>query len=198
MEINDSFKVYKEAVDVLNNCKVPYVVGGGIAVMAYGRRRVTKDIDLYIMPGDEMIALNALKNAGFDIDPMPEVHWLAKAFKNGLTIDFIIENVGGIKTTPETIKHGVYKKIGGYTFFTMSPEDLIIRKIMAMRSDRNDWYDCISVLSTTYETFNWEYFLKLVGYNYERALSFLLYVKTDKEHIIPIPRWVIKTLIQKI
>ena len=182
MDKEDSFVIYKEAIDVLEKSGIPYVVGGGIAVMAFGRTRNTKDIDLYIEPHLRLVALNALKEAGFETDPMLDVSWLAKAFKCGIMIDFILENVGGIITTPETIGRGKYRSINGYRMHIMAPEDLIIRKIMAMRSDRNDW----------------DYYIRLSDYGIERSLAFLLFASTDLEHVVPVPKWVIKALAEKL
>jgi predicted nucleotidyltransferase len=187
MGSKDNFKIYREAVEVLESAGIPYVVGGGIAIMAYGRTRDTKDIDLYILDQDRDRALQALASAGFEVDPMPGVHWLCKGFKKGITVDFIMENVGGMHTNEETLLHGYWTVINGVRMHVMSPEDLIVRKIMAMRSDRNDWFDCISVLSSTYEKFDWDYFMKVASVSYERALSFLTYVRSDREHIVPVP-----------
>ena len=102
MGSSDSFKIYREAVEVLENASIPYIVGGGIAIMAYGRTRDTKDIDLYILDKDRNRALQALASAKFEVDYMPDVHWLCKGFKNGITVDFIMENVGGMHTSEET------------------------------------------------------------------------------------------------
>ncbi|WP_424356833.1 nucleotidyltransferase [Methanocella sp. MCL-LM] len=185
---DNNFRIYREAAAVMEANNVPYVVGGGIAVMAFGRLRDTKDIDFYILADHQDLALHHLANAGYEVDHMRDVGWLAKAFKEGLTIDFILENVGGLQTDQETLSRGTRRMIGKYEFTIMSPEDLIIRKIMAMRSDRNDWFDCISVLSRSYMYFDWDYYYRLAKrVNLERALSFLLYVRSDREHVVPVP-----------
>jgi hypothetical protein len=99
----------------------------------------------------------------------------------------------------ETLDRGVRRMIGKYDFMVMSPEDLIIRKIMAMRSDRNDWFDCISVLSRTYQSFDWDYFIRLARrVSVERALSFLLYVRSDREHIVPVPDSIIARMAENL
>lgn len=193
-----SFEVYKEAVEVLEKAGIGYVVGGGIAIMAYGRTRDTKDIDLYILDDDRDKALQALADAGFEVDPMPGVNWLCKGYKEGIMIDFIMENVGGMHTDEETLLHGYWTVINGVRMHIMSPEDLIVRKILAMRSDRNDWFDCISVLSSTYEKFDWDYFMKVSSVDYERALSFVTYVRSDREHIVPVPYRAVAELFKRV
>ena len=198
MSIEEHFVTYKEATDALERGNVPYVIGGGIAVAAYGRKRATKDIDLYVKPGDRMNAMEALKKAGFDTNPMLDVHWLCKAYKNGVPIDFIMENIGKIFTTDETIAHARRITLYGYPVMVMAPEDLVLRKILAMRCYRDDWYDCIAVLSNTYANFDWDYFLKLIANFPEKALAFVLFVKTDWDHVIPIPGRVVEHLIKSV
>lgn len=197
MMLKDDFIVYKEAIDALDESRILYMVGGGIAVAAYGRKRATKDIDLYIKPEDLRRALEALRKAGFEINPMTDVKWLSKAYKDGIPIDFILENIGGIVMTDETMERGRYMSVSGCRMLIMSPEDLVFRKVLAMRCRRDDWYDCIAVLSNTYQAFDWDYFLKLVEDFTERALSFVLFIKTDWDHVIPVPQRVVSTLLRR-
>jgi predicted nucleotidyltransferase len=191
------FAIYRETIDTLERAGVPYVVGGGIAVAAYGRKRATKDIDLYVKPEDTKRALDTLQDAGFEINPMEDVKWLAKGYKGGIPVDFILENIGGVVATDETIERGRHMCVSGCRMFIMSPEDLVFRKVLAMRCMRDDWYDCIAVLSNTYQTFDWNYFLRLVESFTERALSFVLFVKTDWDHVIPVPPNVVSTLLKR-
>jgi predicted nucleotidyltransferase len=195
--VRNDFRIYKETLDALESAGVPYVVGGGIAVAAYGRKRATKDIDLYVKPEDTMRALEALAKAGFETNPMMDVKWLAKAYKDGVPVDFILENIGGIVATDETLERGRHMQVYGCRMNVMSPEDLVFRKMLAMRCLRDDWYDCIAVLSNTYQAFDWDYFLKLVDGFTERAISFIMYIRTDWDHVIPVPQQVVSTLLRR-
>jgi predicted nucleotidyltransferase len=198
MPSNLDFIIYMESLNALEKAGIPCVVGGGIAVAAYGRKRATKDIDLYIMPQDAIPALEALEKVGFEIYPMPDVWWLSKAYKKGVPIDFILENIGGVVADQETMRRCRRRCVEGYEMPIMSPEDLVFRKVLAMRCLRDDWYDCIAVLSNTYQAFDWDYFLRLMEDFPERALSFVLFVKTDWDHVIPVPRSAITTLLSRI
>jgi predicted nucleotidyltransferase len=198
MPSKKDFSIYMEAIGALKNAGIPCVVGGGIAVAAYGRKRATKDIDLYVMPQDAGPSLDALERVGFEVNPMPDVKWLSKAYKGGVPVDFILENIGSIVSDEETMRRCQHRPIDGYVMPIMSPEDLVFRKVLAMRSMRDDWYDCIAVLSNTYHTFDWDYFLKLSRSFSERALSFVLFVKTDWDHAIPVPQYVISALAGRI
>lgn len=165
---------------------------------AYGRKRATKDIDLYIRPEDRMPAMQALWEAGFDTNPMLDVYWLCKAYKDSVPIDFIMENIGGIVATDETMEHARQMNLFGYDVIVMAPEDLVLRKMLAMRCYRDDWYDCIAVMSNTYKNFDWDYFLRLVDAFPERALAFIMFIKTDWDHVIPIPDYVVQDLIKRV
>lgn len=198
MPSNEDFSVYLEAIGALKSAGIPCVVGGGIAVAAYGRKRATKDIDLYVKPEDAAPSLEALQNAGFETNPMLDVKWLSKAYRNGVQVDFILENIGGVVATDETMARCQRRRVEGYMMPVMSPEDLVWRKVQAMRCMRDDWYDCIAVLSNTYHAFDWGYFLRLAGEYAERALSFVLYVRTDWDHVIPVPDGVVRSLIERL
>ena len=196
--MRNDFTIYQKTLDILEEAGVPYVVGGGIAVAAYGRKRATKDIDLYVKPGDTMRALEALGRAGFEVNPMMDVKWLAKAYKDGIPVDFILENIGGIIVTDQTLERGRYMCVSGCRMCVMSPEDLVFRKMLAMRCLRDDWYDCIAVLSNTYMAFDWDYFLRLAEDFTERALAFIMFIRTDWDHVIPVPQRVVSTLLSRI
>src|SRR5512141_2835005 len=85
------FEVFKQGAMALDRGHVPYVVGGGIAVWAYGRKRWTKDIDLFVKPEDAGRALDALAVAGFRTE-MTDPIWLYKAFKRDVLVDIIFRS----------------------------------------------------------------------------------------------------------
>ncbi|MHB9092218.1 MAG: nucleotidyltransferase, partial [Chloroflexota bacterium] len=124
------FEVFKQGAMALDQGHVPYVVGGGIAVWAYGRRRWTKDIDLFVKPEDAGRALDALATAGFRTE-MTDPIWLYKAFKRDVLVDIIFRSKADIFLDDEGIARSVEREVGGlgYTFRFMAPEDLVIRKI---------------------------------------------------------------------
>jgi hypothetical protein len=60
-------KDFKEFIELLNDCKVRYLVVGGYAVALHGHPRYTKDLDVWIelSPVNANNILNALKKFGF-------------------------------------------------------------------------------------------------------------------------------------
>lgn len=183
-----------EACRILTEAGIPNMVGGGIAVWAYGRRRYTKDMDLFIPPRVPLMALDALGKAGFHTRET-DASWLYKAIKQDVLIDLIVWTTGNIRVNDATFARTRSAQIDGHTFTLMGPEDVLFRKILSHREERRDWYDGLSMLARPLADFDWEYFLHLVGDRHaRRTLSFLLYAQTEI-HLDVVPPEIIDTLL---
>ncbi|KKM86956.1 hypothetical protein LCGC14_1273740, partial [marine sediment metagenome] len=104
--MKEDFKIFKEATDILDKMDLDYVVFGGIAVWAYGRKRQTKDIDLLIEARSANKALLALLKAGWSTT-MTDKNWLFQARKNGVQVDLIFQAKGNYVLTKEIIDRAV-------------------------------------------------------------------------------------------
>ncbi|MHB1416741.1 MAG: nucleotidyltransferase [Chloroflexota bacterium] len=197
-QLKSILETFREGADTLDRVHVPYVVGGGIAVWTYGRRRWTKDIDIFLRPEDAGAALDALAGAGFRTE-MTDPTWLYKSFKADVMVDVIFRSKGDIFLDDEALRRGQERSIDGYSFRFMAPEDLIIRKIFAMIEERPDWYDGISVLDGLNGRLDWAYLLRRAQRDPGRVLSFLLYAESEypRERVL-IPSWAIRDLAQQV
>lgn len=184
-----------EAVRVLGEARVPHVVGGGVALWAYGRRRNTKDIDLFLSAGRQIEALDALARRDFHTRET-DAAWLYKAQKADVTIDLIIYTTGDIRVDDETYEHARSLEIDGYGFTLMGPEDVLIRKILSTSEIRfHDWYDGLSIVARRDSEFDWGYFLRRArSYPSPRILAFALYAMGDEGHDV-IPAHVLDALL---
>src|SRR5256885_16546155 len=62
----DQWPLYKQAIQAVRRAGISFLVGGGFGLAAYtGRWRNTKDMDLYIVPGDRERTIQALTEEGF-------------------------------------------------------------------------------------------------------------------------------------
>jgi len=191
------FRIFKEATDILDNLHINYVVFGGIAVWAYGRKRKTKDIDLLIDPAGANDALIALLKAGWTTTRTDE-NWLFQARKEGILVDLIFQAKGDFVLTGEIFKRSIKLNIAGHQFRVISPEDLIMVKIYALKEIRPaDWYDAISVLTAVHEKLDWPYIVQRANTNPKRVLSFLLFVQTEVPPYY-VPDWVIGRLMNMV
>src|SRR5215471_9884226 len=81
--------VYRQALKVLNDAAIPFVVGGAYAIYEHtGIYRQTKDLDLFVEPAALLEAARALGGAGF-VMRLEDAHWLAKAFVGERFVDLI-------------------------------------------------------------------------------------------------------------
>lgn len=180
---------FKRATDVLEANSIDYVVFGGIAVWAYGRRRKTKDIDLLVRREDAKHTLDVLGRAGF-LTEETDHSWLYKASFNHADIDLIFEAKGGIELTPEILDRRRQMDIGGIPFTVMDPETLVVMKILAAREIRPaDLYDALSVIENTAD-FDWDHVIGKADRYITKYLSFVFLAESTAGeetggHIIP-------------
>jgi hypothetical protein len=216
MEVTaEDFVVLKEACDALDVVGVPYMVGGGTAVVWWGRNRRTKDFDLFLNREVLRVAMNTLSLAGFTTTDT-EKNWLYKAWRGELLVDLIVEVRGGVRITDQTMLHSRIVEQHGVTYRVMGPEDVVYRKITCLTEGRPDWHDAISVIARQGATFDWMYLLYLAQQHPRRVLAFLLFAQTEMnapagsassqvENQLfrgnvegPIPEWVVLTLLRQI
>lgn len=137
----------KPLVTVLEGEKIKYAVIGGIAVLLYGEPRFTEDIDVNILLEKDQIKkfLRKLKDRGFTpvlrnaMEAAEKSGYLPINRRYGKILykfDIIIaEN----PIEFSAISRAKTKKIGDISIKVISPEDLIIHKIISEREkDRND------------------------------------------------------------
>jgi predicted nucleotidyltransferase len=195
--MQSDFKLFKEATDIMDNHGYNYVVFGGIAVWAYGRQRLTKDIDLLFKPDEADGALLALLKNGWTTKRTDE-NWLYQATKDNAQVDLIFQAKGDFALTDEIISRARALNISGYEFKVISPEDLILIKIFAIKEIRPaDWYDAISVLEGLKGDIDWKYFALKSLSSPDRVLSFLLFARSENEDY-QIPVWIIEELSKEI
>jgi hypothetical protein len=146
---------YARALLALDAARIPYLVGGGLALAQYGRRRATKDLDIFLMPLDAERAMNALATAGFTtLDS--DAPWLRKAQMDGVFIDLILHSSGPIDLTPEEVERGLPVVIEGVQMRIFAPEDLLIRKMYTLREGGPDWVDAYSIIEANASHLRWD------------------------------------------
>src|SRR3954452_20373668 len=88
--------VYGEALDLLRESGLPFLVGGAFCLHEYaGIERDTKDLDIFCKPGDYEKLLTTFADAGYEIE-ITDANWLAKAFKGEHYIDLIFNSANGL------------------------------------------------------------------------------------------------------
>lgn len=139
----------EEVIDIVEGLGIEYAVMGGIALQAWGRERVTRDIDLIIYLGKigPTKFLRALVGAGFKISrkSIPQkkesllpiaCYYEEKTYGLPLEIDFFIAETDYQK---KALERSLGIEVLGKKVKIIQPEDLILHKLLANRPiDRAD------------------------------------------------------------
>ena len=135
MEIED---LLIKIAGILEKLKIPYIITGGMAVSIWGRTRYTADIDIVVELLEKNIDLLAKELLSVDKDVYVSEDAMREAFErkgefnfihpqSRLKVDFwIVKN----DFNKQEIKRAIIKKIDGQKVNFVSPEDLILSKLL--------------------------------------------------------------------
>jgi len=123
---------------ILDKLKIPYVITGGMAVSIWGRVRYTADVDIVVELLKTNVNLLAKELLAVDKDVYVSEEAMREALvrkgefnlihpQSGLKVDFWIVKDNFNK---QEIKRGIVKEIDGNKINFVSPEDLILSKLL--------------------------------------------------------------------
>lgn len=135
MEIEDLLiKIAK----ILDKLEIPYIITGGMAVSVWGRPRFTADIDIVVEISPKNIKLLAKELLAVDKDVYVSEEAMQEALErkgefnfihpqSQLKVDFwVIKN----EFNKQELQRAVSKDMFGYKINFVSPEDLILSKLL--------------------------------------------------------------------
>lgn len=185
MELIDPRQLLAKTVDVLDKLNIAYMVTGGIAVFVWGRPRFTADIDIVVELEDKDVnslasALLGISEFGYvDKDAIREAFANREGFNfidgsSGIKVDFWVVN----KNSPEikSFKRRIAKNIVGRQVYFISPEDLILRKLVWFRESKSSRHieDAQSILKISD---------KIIDKRYLKKTAMKLDVATELEDL---------------
>src|ERR1700727_1755938 len=92
----ETFDFYRDALDILAQSQIPFLVGGAYALTRYtGIARHTKDLDLFVRPGDCQAVLQTFASRGYQTE-LTFPHWLGKVYRHENILDVIFSSGNGI------------------------------------------------------------------------------------------------------
>jgi len=170
----DPRKLLAQIARVLEKTGIPYLVTGGMAVVAWGRPRYTADIDTVIEFRDENIevlakALMRLGKFGYvSKDAMKEALRMRSEFNfidgnTGMKVDFWISK--NDEFARSQFARRVAQEIYGTKVYFASPEDLILSKLQWYKLSSSDRHlgDIESVFAVSGDKLNREYLAEWAG-----------------------------------
>ncbi len=196
----DTPVLYREAMLVLEEAGVPFLVGGAYALSRYtGIDRFTKDFDLFAMERDCDRALDALASIGCET-ARPFRHWLAKARRDDELIDIIYSSGNGVATVDDVwFAHAPADQVCGVPVKLCPPEELLWSKSFVMERERYDGADVMHLIHSLGPTLDWEHVLERFGQYWRVLLSHLvLYSFVYPAERSRIPRDVMEELTQRL
>ncbi len=194
MRLEERMPIFVHARNTLEELGVPYVVGGGIAVGCYDHQRPTKDMDFFIPEDYAEETLDALRTAGF-VAKRSDPRWLYQAWRNDTLVDLVFNINAGPVMIPidrEMIARGVEQEIDSEQFWVISPEDLVIIKILVQHENRSDWWDAVTVMRRRRTTLDWRGVMRYASVDMTKFLSFLLFVRSRHGAENLYPDWVVR------
>jgi predicted nucleotidyltransferase len=146
----------REVVDLVDHLRIPYAVMGGLAVRAHGIPRPTYDVDITVIAsrGDILLILNELRQLGYHVAEEFDKGWVDSV--SGMPLVKITRFVEGrslavdifLAETPfqhSLMSRKIRDRINGYEAWLVTPEDLILLKLLAGRP--RDSADVVDILT---------------------------------------------------
>jgi hypothetical protein len=194
-------KLYCNAMAVVRQAGIPFMVGGAYGLRVYaGIARHTKDFDIFVMPSDAPRVLAAFEAAGHRTE-MRFPHWLAKVWMtDDVFIDVIFSSGNGVATVdPEWFEHAEKMDVLGVPALVVPPEEMIWSKGYIMERERYDGADVAHLIKATLHRLDWNRLLMRFGPHWRVLLANLImfgFIYPGDRHRIP-PR-VMEDLIRRL
>jgi len=153
--------VYARALGALNAAGLRYVVSGLYAIYEYtGIYRDTKDLDLFVEPGDVIRAAGILKDADFRVR-LAEPHWLAKAMDGDCQVDFIFGMGNGLALIDRSWwDHSRAGILAGVPVRVAPPEELLWHRLFVHERHRSDMADVLHLMLCRGDELRWDRILQ--------------------------------------
>lgn len=167
MEEIDPRHLLIDVADILERLNIPYAITGGMAVFVWARPRFTADIDIVILLQSTHIpllaeALHGLNKAGYiDTDMMRRALERRGEFNfidgtTGVKVDFFV--IGGRPFDQSQIDRRVARDILGHRVYFVSPEDLVLSKLLWFREGESaKQHEDIKSILTIQQDLDWNY-----------------------------------------
>ena len=191
---------YREAMDVLSRAGVPFLVGGAFAfIHQAGIDRSTKDLDIFVRPGDVNRLLAACAAAGYDAD-LAFSHWLVKIRTPNGFIDVIFSSGNGVAVVDDVwFEHAAEREVLGVRVKVAPAEESIWSKSFVMERERYDGADVAHIILAHGDQLDWHRLMERFGPHWRVLLSHLvLFGFIYPSQRSKVPAWVLEELLGRL
>jgi hypothetical protein len=191
---------YLHAMDALDAASIRYLVGGGYAMAHYtGIIRDTKDLDVFVRPGESRKAVDALGAAGYRTE-WTWPHFLAKALSDNAFVDVLFNSGNGLSPVDdEWFQNATDGTMLGRPVRFVPVEEMVHSKAFVMERDRYDGADVAHLILRQGENFDWQRILRRFDGHERILLAHLImfpYIYPSESRLIP--AWVVEEAQRKI
>jgi hypothetical protein len=142
------------AVPALREAGIPFMLGGSMAVWAYGGPEPTNDLDLMLREQDAERALAVLEAAGMRTEHPPE-EWLVKAWHGDVLVD-LIHGPRGLLIDDEVLGRSVARNLSALRVQVMALEDVLTTKLLALDEHQLDLSWLLQIARAVREQVDWD------------------------------------------
>ena len=191
---------YKEALEFLHESGVDFMLGGAFAMFHYtGIYRDTKDLDVFLKPGDYPKAMKYFAEKGYRTE-LYDVRWIAKVFKGEYFIDLIFDTVNNICRVDDTwLAHASKGEFAGVPVKFLPAEELIWCKSYVWNRERFDGADINHIILQHGKKLDWQRLLTRLDAHWHLLLAHIVLFQfvypTDYHDIVP--KWLFDELIRR-
>jgi Nucleotidyl transferase of unknown function (DUF2204) len=200
LSMNHEHTVYREVMQALQRAQAQFLVGGGFALACHtGISRATKDLDLFVFPGDFMRVLDICAAAGYGTE-VRFPHWLGKVFRDHHVVDIIFSSGNGLCTVDEEwFTHAISGEVFGLPVRLCPPEEMIWSKAFVMERERFDGADVVQMLSAHGKTLDWARLLRRFTSHWRVLFSHLiLFGFIYPSERTKVPDWLMAEFVRRI
>lgn len=190
---------YKRALSALNESGIQYVVTGAYAVYEYtGIYRETKDLDVFVEPGQVIAAMRALRSAGFRTR-LEQPHWLAKATLGSHFVDMIFGMGNGLALVDQDwYRHSQPAILAANPVRVAPAEELIWHRLFISERHRQDLADNLHLILCVGDRLDWSRIVVKAGPHWQLLLSQLqMFAYVYPEATGRVPDWVVDELLDR-
>lgn len=191
---------YRDAMEVLNRAKIPFLVGGAFAfIHQAGIDKSTKDLDIFARPADVQRLLETCAAAGYETE-LAFSHWLAKIRSPEGFIDVIFNSGNGVATVDDGwFEHATSGQVLSVPVKIAPPEETIWSKAFVMERERYDGADVSHLILALGHRLDWKRLLVRFGPHWRVLLAHaILFGFIFPSARSKVPEWVIRELLQRL
>ena len=194
-----SHKFYKDALEILNESRIPYLLAGAFALRHYtGVYRNTKDLDVFCKASDYTDIVKVFAEKGYKTE-IVDSRWLAKAWQGDFFVDIIFSNTSNLNVIDDGwIENSEEGEVFGVKVPIIGAEDLIWSKMYVQNRERYDGADINHMILRCGNDMDWKKIMNRLKQHWQLLLSQLLnfqFVYPSDRDIIP--KWVMDELLQR-